>query len=80
MAVSYHQSDGQEHGQTVGDGEGQGGLACCSPWGHKKSDMNVQLKNNNNYILNNCTIHLKLTQNSKSTILQFFKKTYKKIK
>ena len=19
-------------------GDGQGGLACCSPWGHKKSD------------------------------------------
>ena len=25
--------------QTLGDGEGQTGLACCSPWGHKKSDM-----------------------------------------
>ena len=25
--------------QTPGDGEGQGGLACCSPWGHKESDM-----------------------------------------
>ena len=20
-------------------GDGQGGLACCSPWGHKESDM-----------------------------------------
>ena len=25
-------------GQTLGDGEGQGGLECCSPWGHKESD------------------------------------------
>ena len=23
---------------SSGDGEGQGGLACCSPWGHKESD------------------------------------------
>ena len=25
-------------GQTSGDGEGQGGLVWCSPWGHKESD------------------------------------------
>ena len=24
-------------------GDGQGGLACCSPWGHKESDMTEQL-------------------------------------
>ena len=24
--------------QTPGVGEGQGGLVCCSPWGHKESD------------------------------------------
>ena len=29
-------------------GEGQGILACCSPWGHKESDMAEQLNNNNN--------------------------------
>ena len=28
-----------ELGQTPGDSEGQGGLACCSPWGFKQSDM-----------------------------------------
>ena len=37
-----------ELGQTLGDGEGQGGPACCSPWGHKKLDMTGQLNNNNN--------------------------------
>ena len=26
-------------GQAPGDGEGQAGLACCSPWGCKESDM-----------------------------------------
>ena len=25
--------------QTLGDGEGQGSLASCSPWGPKESDM-----------------------------------------
>ena len=25
--------------QTPADGEGQGSLACCSPWGHRESDM-----------------------------------------
>ena len=29
-----------------GDGEGQGSLACCSPLGHKESDMTQQLNNN----------------------------------
>ena len=31
--------NGHEPGQTPGDGEGQGGLVCCSPWGHKELDM-----------------------------------------
>ena len=34
--------------QTLGDGEGQGGLACCSPWGRKESDATERLNNNNN--------------------------------
>ena len=38
---------GNEHelGQTLGDGEGQGGLACCRPWGLKESDMTRRLNN-----------------------------------
>ena len=34
-----HQLNGREFEQTPGDGEGQGSLVCCSPWGHKESDM-----------------------------------------
>ena len=30
-------------GWTPGVGDGQGGLACCSSWGHKESDMNERL-------------------------------------
>ena len=33
MAGWHHQCNGHELGQTLGDAEGQGGLACCSPWG-----------------------------------------------
>ena len=34
--------------KTPGDGEGQGSLACCSPWGCKGSDMAERLNNSNN--------------------------------
>jgi len=35
----YHQLDGHEFKQALGDGEGQGSLVCCSSWGRKKLDM-----------------------------------------
>ena len=35
-----------EFEQALGDGDGQGSLACCSPWSHKKSDMTEQMNNN----------------------------------
>ena len=38
--VGWHpQLNGHEFGWTPGVGDGQGCLACCSPCGHKKSDM-----------------------------------------
>ena len=33
--------------QAAVDGEGQGSLVCCSPWGLKESDTTEQLNNNN---------------------------------
>ena len=33
MVGWHHQLNGLEFGQTPGDSEGQGSLACCSPWG-----------------------------------------------
>ena len=39
MVGWHHWLNGQEFEQTQGDSEGQGGLACCSPWDHKDSDM-----------------------------------------
>ena len=38
--------NGHEFKQTLGDSEGQGSLACCSPWGHKELDTTEQLNNN----------------------------------
>ena len=40
---SHHQLDRHEFEQALGVGEGQGSLACCSPWGRKESDMTEQL-------------------------------------
>ena len=37
---------GHELGQTLGDGEGQGGLACCSPWGHEELYTTERLNDN----------------------------------
>ena len=35
--------NGHEFEQTLGDSEGQGNLVCCSPWGHRESDMTERL-------------------------------------
>ena len=38
MVGWHHWFHGHEFEQAPGDGEGQGSLACCSPWGRKESD------------------------------------------
>ena len=47
MVGWHHQLNEYEFEQTQGDGEGQRSLACCSPWGHKESDMTELLNDNN---------------------------------
>ena len=44
----HHRLNGHESEQAMGDGEGRGSLACCSPWGHscKELDMTERLNNN----------------------------------
>ena len=39
----HHQLNGHEFEQAPGVGDGQGSLACCSPWGHKDSYTIEQL-------------------------------------
>ena len=43
MAGWHHQLNGHGFGWTLGTGDGQGGLACCSSWGHKELDTIEQL-------------------------------------
>ena len=47
MVGWHHQLNGHEFEQTLGDGEGQGSLVCCSPWGCKEPYMTERLNNNN---------------------------------
>jgi len=39
----HHQLNGHEFEQAPGIGDGQGIVACCSPWGQKELDMTEQL-------------------------------------
>ena len=39
MVGQHHRINGHEFEQTLGDGEGQGGLACCDSWGRKELYM-----------------------------------------
>ena len=43
MVGWHHQLNGHESEQAPGDGERQGSLTCCSPWGHKELDMTERL-------------------------------------
>ena len=43
MVGWHHQVHGHEFEQILRDGEGQGNLACCSPWSHKELDRLTDL-------------------------------------
>ena len=45
----HHRFNGHEFESTLGVGNGQGSLACCSPWGCKESDTTEQLNNSKNW-------------------------------
>ena len=47
MVRQHHQHNGRECEETPGDGEGQGSLVFCSPWGCKECDMTYRLNNSN---------------------------------
>ena len=50
MVGWHHQSNGHEFVQAPGIGEGQGSLACCSPWYCKELDTTERLNDNNRSI------------------------------
>ena len=59
MVGWHHWFNGHEFEQTQEDSEGQGSLACCSPWGHKESDMTEWLNNSNTlYPNSHCKMYL----------------------
>ena len=41
----HHRLNGHKFEQTLGNGEAQGNLVCCSPWGHKELDTTEQRNN-----------------------------------
>ena len=43
MVGWHHRLDGHEFKQAPRAGDGQGNLACCSPWGRKELDMTKRL-------------------------------------
>ena len=45
MVGWHHQLDGHDFEHSLGVGDGQENLACCSPWGHKESDTTERLNN-----------------------------------
>ena len=47
MVGWHHRLNGHEFEQTPGDGEGQGSLVSCGPWGCRESDMTKSLNNSN---------------------------------
>ena len=55
MVGWHHRLNEHEFEQTLGDSEGQGILACCSPWDCKESDTTQRLDNNKAY--NRCEVN-----------------------
>ena len=53
MVGWHHWLNGHELGWTPGVGDGQGGLECCSPWGHKKSHVAEWLNWTEEWIFSN---------------------------
>ena len=51
MVGWHHRLDGHEFEQALRVGDGQGSLACCSPWSLKELNTTEQLNNNKLFLL-----------------------------
>ena len=50
MVGQHHQLDRHDFEQTLGDGERQGSMVCCSPWGHRELDTTKWLSTSLKYL------------------------------
>ena len=57
MVGWHHRLNGREFEQAPGDGEEQGSLVCCSPWGAELDTTEQLNDNNNNKIMIEKTLH-----------------------
>ena len=53
MVGWHHQLNGRVFEQAPGGGEGEGSLVCCSPWGHRESNITERLNNQDTCNLSN---------------------------
>ena len=74
MVGRHHQLNGHGFEQILGDSEGQGSPACCSPWGRKESDTTEGL-NNNKYTEKCMDDRRYHTRNDKSNNIKTFRHT-----
>ena len=71
MAGWHHWLNGHEFGWTPGVGDGQGGLACCGPWGLKESDVTEQLNWLTEHLLRFVHLTVGVSHFNKKLISQF---------
>ena len=55
MVGWHHQLNGHEFEWTLGVGDGQGSLVCCSPWGDKRAGYDLAIKQQQNPKKSNVT-------------------------
>ena len=68
MVGWHHRLNGHEFEYILGFGDGQGGLACCSPRGCKESDTTEQLNSTDSFSDSVITESLCCTLETKTTV------------
>ena len=73
MVGWHHWLDGHEFEKAPGVGDGQGGLACCSPWGCRESDTTqwlnwTEMLFTSCLLFNSCLLHYVIHESWKSSL------------
>ena len=76
MAGWHHWLDGHELEWTLGDGDGQGGLACCDSWGHKESDTSEWTELNWMYVGRNLNMFKSICETVGSLKIEYLDLTF----